>query len=58
MGFLLVCGKLGNLGGMLSWVVLYVAVVGVVCGLWCVGGRVGWWVVFSIVGYWLVRGEH
>ncbi len=32
------CGKPGSLGGMLSWVVLCVAVVGVVYGLWCGGG--------------------
>ena len=49
MGFLLVCGKLGSLGGTLSGVVLYVAIVGGAFGLWCVGGRVGLWVVFSIV---------
>ena len=41
MGFLLVCGRLGNLGGMLSWVVLYTAAVGVVYGLWCLGGSMG-----------------
>ncbi len=34
-------GKPGSLGGMLSWVVIYAASMGVVYGLWCVGGSVG-----------------
>ncbi len=53
-GFLLVCGKPGSLGGMVSWVVLYAAVVGVVYGLWCVGDSMGYSVVFSIGGSWHV----
>ena len=34
---------------MLSWVVLYAAVVGGVYGLWCVGGRMGWWLCSPLV---------
>ncbi len=38
MEFLLVHGKPGRLGGMLSWVVVDAAAMGVVYGLWCISG--------------------
>jgi hypothetical protein len=41
LGFLLVYEKPGSLGGLLSLVVLHAAAVGVVYGLWCVGGSMG-----------------
>ena len=57
-GFLLVCGMLESLGGLLSWVVLCVVAVGLECGLCCVVGSMGWWVVFSNDGSWLVSGVN